>query len=75
MDPSMIIKSPIFHPVSMSFRGVKLMNEGGLVEKFDFLHPPYYVPETKKIDVLLNDMRNNRTRLAIVLDEYIHLLN
>lgn len=48
----------------------ELMNEGGLLETFDFLHPPYYVPETKKIDVLLNDMRNNRTRLAIVLDEY-----
>ncbi len=37
---------------------------------FDFIHPAYYVPETKKIDILLNDMRNNRMRMAIVLDEY-----
>ena len=33
-------------------------------------HEPYYVPETKKIDVLLNDLRANKVRLAIVLDEY-----
>ena len=35
-----------------------------------FIHEPYYIPETKKIDVLLNDLRANRIRLAIVLDEY-----
>ncbi len=36
----------------------------------EFIHAPYYVPETKKIDILLNDMRSNRMRMAIVLDEY-----
>ena len=35
-----------------------------------FTHEPYYIPETKKIDVLFNDLRANRIRLAIVLDEY-----
>ena len=35
-----------------------------------FTHEPYYIPETKKIDVLLNDLRSNKIRLAIVLDEY-----
>ena len=35
-----------------------------------FTHEPYYIPETKKTDVLLNDLRANRIRLAIVLDEY-----
>ena len=35
-----------------------------------FTHEPYYIPETKKIDVLLNDLRANKIRLAIVLDEY-----
>lgn len=35
-----------------------------------FTHEPYYIPETKKIDVLLNDLRTNKIRLAIVLDEY-----
>jgi putative hemolysin len=42
----------------------------GTMGDVEFIHPPYYVPETKKIDALLNDMRSNRTRLAIVLDEY-----
>ena len=35
-----------------------------------FAHEPYYVPETKKIDELLRDLRVARTRLAIVVDEY-----
>ena len=35
-----------------------------------FTHEPYYILETKKIDVLLNDLRANKIRLAIVLDEY-----
>ncbi len=35
-----------------------------------FTHDPYYIPETKKIDILLNDLRANKIRLAIVLDEY-----
>ena len=33
-------------------------------------HEPYYIPETKKIDELLHDLRAARTRLAIVVDEY-----
>ncbi len=44
--------------------------ESGTMGDVGFIHSPYYVPETKKIDALLNDMRSNRTRLAIVLDEY-----
>ena len=35
-----------------------------------FLHEPYVVPETKKIDELLRDLRTARTRLAVVIDEY-----
>ena len=35
-----------------------------------FLHKPYVVPETKKIDELLRDLRTARTRLAVVIDEY-----
>jgi putative hemolysin len=34
------------------------------------LHAPHYVPETKKIDDLLHDMRINRIRLSVVFDEY-----
>ncbi len=35
-----------------------------------FVHEPYYVPETKKINALLRDFRAARNRLAIVVDEY-----
>ncbi len=35
-----------------------------------FVHEPYCVLETKKIDELLHDLRAARTRLAIVIDEY-----
>ena len=35
-----------------------------------FVHEPYYVPETKKIDEVLDDFRNEKKRLAIVVDEY-----
>jgi CBS domain containing-hemolysin-like protein len=35
-----------------------------------FVHEPFYVPETKKIDDLLHEMRVSRIRLALVVDEY-----
>ena len=38
--------------------------------KGSFVHEPYYVPETKKINALLRDFRAARNRLAIVVDEY-----
>ncbi len=34
------------------------------------LHAPHYVPETRKIDALLHDMRANKIRLSVVFDEY-----
>ena len=32
--------------------------------------PPYFVPETKRTDELLADLRRDQTHLAIVVDEY-----
>ena len=34
------------------------------------LRPPFFVPETKRVDNLLEEMKTERTHLAIVLDEY-----
>jgi len=34
------------------------------------LRPAYYVPESKKIDELLADLRRERTHIAVVLDEF-----
>lgn len=34
------------------------------------IRPPYYVPETKKIDDLLKEFQANKIHMAIVIDEY-----
>jgi len=34
------------------------------------VRPAYYVPETKKIDDLLNEFQENKVHLALVVDEY-----
>jgi len=42
-------------------------------QKFDWinlLRAPYFVPENKKLDDLLNDFKVKRNHLAIVVDEY-----
>jgi CBS domain containing-hemolysin-like protein len=52
--------------------GVKdLLSRGALVRILDELkRPPYYVPETKRIDDLLREMQRNRSHMAVVVDEY-----
>ncbi len=34
------------------------------------IKPPYFVPETKKIDDLLDEFQKNKIHMAIVIDEY-----
>ena len=34
------------------------------------IRPPYFVPETKKIDDLLSDFQKNKVHIAIVVDEF-----
>ncbi|MGC8889544.1 MAG: hemolysin family protein [bacterium] len=34
------------------------------------MRPPYYVPETKPIDELFKEMRNQKVHMAIIIDEY-----
>ncbi len=36
----------------------------------NLIHPPFFVPEKKKIDDLLNDFKKRKIHLAIVVDEY-----
>jgi len=36
----------------------------------EILRPTFYVPESKRLDVLLNEFRLNRNHMAIVVDEY-----
>jgi putative hemolysin len=45
----------------------------GLPPDFDLrahLHPPYFVPETKRADALLQELQAKKIHLAIVVDEY-----
>jgi magnesium and cobalt exporter, CNNM family len=46
---------------------------GRLPSGFDLrqhLHPPYFVPETKRADALLQEFQAKKLHLAIVVDEY-----
>ena len=46
---------------------------GAAGAKFDmreFLRPAMFVPEAKRLDVLLKEFRGNRNHMAIVVDEY-----
>lgn len=36
----------------------------------NILRPAYFVPESKRLDSLLNEFKSNRNHLAIVVDEY-----
>lgn len=36
----------------------------------ELIRTPYFVPETKKIDVLLKEMQTKKIHMAIVIDEY-----
>jgi putative hemolysin len=45
----------------------------GLPADFDLrahLHPPYFVPETKRADALLQELQAKKIHLGIVVDEY-----
>jgi CBS domain containing-hemolysin-like protein len=48
-----------------------LLSRGAEAATLDELkRPPYYVPETKRIDDLLREMQRSRTHMAVVVDEY-----
>lgn len=36
----------------------------------DILHPAVFIPESKRLNVLLRDFRNNHNHMAIVVDEF-----
>lgn len=36
----------------------------------DLMHPPYFVPETKKVSLLLKELQRKKTHMCIVVDEF-----
>lgn len=52
---------------------LKLGSKAIAVEEFrlkDFMREPVFVPETKRLNVLLKEFRSSRNHMALVVDEY-----
>jgi CBS domain containing-hemolysin-like protein len=54
---------------------LKALHERGLdvlskTKVKEIMHPPFFIPETKKIDALLQEFKTNMVHLAIIVDEY-----
>jgi putative hemolysin len=47
-----------------------IFSKTGSVEIHKILKPPFYIPETMKISILLREMQKKRVHVAIVIDEY-----
>jgi len=47
-----------------------LLAKTGQVEVRKLLKPPFFIPETMNISLLLKEMQKKRTHLALVVDEY-----
>ncbi len=45
-------------------------HKGNMFKWQTLIRPPFYVPETKKINSLLEEFQKNKVHLAIVVDEY-----
>lgn len=68
---------PVYEETSDHLKGILYVKDllPHLGEKNDFkwqglIRDPFYVPETKKINDLLNEFQLKKTHLAIVVDEY-----
>jgi len=46
------------------------LSKSDLFDWHVLIRKPYFVPETKKIDDLLDELRSNKTHIAIVVDEF-----
>jgi putative hemolysin len=50
---------------------LKRLTEGAPpVPLTEIARPPYFIPETKRVDELLAELRQNKVHIAIVVDEY-----
>ena len=49
---------------------IAFLNEGESFGWQKYIREPYFVPETKKIDDLLEEFRQKKIHMAIVIDEY-----
>jgi putative hemolysin len=47
-----------------------LFSMTGMVDLHKIIKPPFFVPETMKVSILLREMQKKRVHLAVVIDEY-----
>ena len=73
---------PVIDPANDEVKGILLAKDllQFLVEKknkpFDFesiLRPAVFVPESKRLNVLLREFRSSRNHMAMIVDEYVNL--
>ena len=50
--------------------GYQSSGNGSSFNIYDFLRPVTYIPESKRLNALLADFRENRNHMAVVVDEY-----
>ncbi len=79
---SLIIESgfsrlPVYHNSPDNIKGVLYIKDliphrqkGPTFRWQSLIRPAYFVPETKKISVLLEEFQTNKIHLAVVIDEY-----
>ena len=68
---------PVYQGNSDNIRGILYikdllphLNKGDNFRWQSLIRPPYFVPETKKIDDLLREFQENKVHIAIVVDEF-----
>lgn len=68
---------PVFAESFDNIRGILYIkdllphvNKGASFKWQSIIRPPFYVPETKKIDDLLEEFQKNKVHMALVVDEY-----
>lgn len=68
---------PVYQDNSDNIRGILYikdllphLNKGNNFRWQSLIRPPYFVPETKKIDDLLREFQENKVHIAIVVDEF-----
>ncbi|MBR1548937.1 MAG: gliding motility-associated protein GldE [Prevotella sp.] len=68
---------PVYQDNSDNVRGILYIKDllphltkGNAFRWQSLIRPPYFVPETKKIDDLLREFQENKVHIAIVVDEF-----
>ena len=68
---------PVYQDNSDNVRGILYikdllphLSKGAAFRWQSLIRPPYFVPETKKIDDLLREFQENKVHIAIVVDEF-----